>query len=640
VPADVETVWLQPEPPGGIRSQRVKLAVVAGLGLALVFVLGSVSLVRYWPKHDAGSGLASTTSEAATNGPFTKTLVLTRATNQWVGATNEVQTVGVWTDAAVGPGEAIQTLVKYPDRPLAEAQSSLFVQWQSGVASYSSSLSWFVGRNWSPGFGEDEAQAAANQLRENWCNKPLTLVAGEPLELFAVTNRSGSVMAGYLKYMRSVPKPPERSGALVVKPQAIVNVRRYSAVVSPSVFYSVKLPPGYALWATASQGQASTHYSQASKPDEYYTAWFRPHGIPGNYRDYPAQLEAQRKALEEQFQELLDRGRIPVVLGEPCQVFALTNKNGEVYRGFFELVAPTPDAAPTQVLSRHPGRTKPAFKPLPGKTVVLTRATNHWGGASKEVQDVGVWTDANVGPGEALLALQRHPDGSLTEAFTQLFVEWESGVVNYSTSLSWFVGGNWSPGFGEDAAQAATSQLRKNWSDKPLTLAVAEPLELFAITNHAGGVMAGYLKYMRSVPEPPERSGRTVVKPQAIVHVRRCEAFLPSITYAVELPSGYALWATASQGKVSTSITQPSRPGDYRSTWFRPPWHPGNYRDLPARMEAQHKILEEQFQELQDRGPIPVVLGEPCQVFAVTNKNGEVYRGSFELVGPAVPATR
>ena len=46
-PSNPETVWLQPEPPGGIRSRRVKMAVAAGLGLALVFVCGLALLVRY-----------------------------------------------------------------------------------------------------------------------------------------------------------------------------------------------------------------------------------------------------------------------------------------------------------------------------------------------------------------------------------------------------------------------------------------------------------------------------------------------------------------------------------------------------------------------------------------------------------------
>ena len=41
--------------------------------------------------------------------------------------------------------------------------------------------------------------------------------------------------------------------------------------------------------------------------------------------------------------------------------------------------------------------------------------------------------------------------------------------------------------------------------------------------------MAGYVKYMRSVPNRPNARGCPAVKPQAIVHVRRFPmgAFLP-----------------------------------------------------------------------------------------------------------------
>jgi serine/threonine protein kinase len=351
-PSDLETVWLQPAPPGGIRSRRVKMAVTAGLGLALVFVFGLALLIRYSGKHDAGSepsgkqGAGSEPDLAASIGPFTKTFVLTRATNQWVGDTRETQTVGVWTATTVDPGETLLSLVKRSDGSLAEAQSLLFIRWQPNGVTTSTSLSWFFGGVFSQGFGEDEAQAAASQLRENMSDRPLTLIAGEPLELFTVTNRSGGIMAGYVKYMRSVPKSPERSGRSVVKPQAIVHVRRYVSAL-PSISYSVTLPPGYALWATASLGQATTHFPQASKPGDYYTAWFRQTMAPSDYRDYPARMKAERTTLEEQFQALLDRGPIPVVLGEPCQVFALTNKNAEVYRGFFELVAPSSGGAMT-----------------------------------------------------------------------------------------------------------------------------------------------------------------------------------------------------------------------------------------------------------------------------------------------------
>ena len=211
-PSNPETVWLQPEPPGGIRSRRVKMAVAAGLGLALVFVCGLALLVRYSGKHDAPSGLNSAASGgpftndagsepsgkhdagsgpdlAAGIGPFTKTLSLTRATNQWVGTSRDLQSVDVWTDTTVDPGETLLALVKRPDGSLAEAQPCCLSNWQPNGVRTSASLSWFFGGIYSAGFGEGEAQAAVRQLRQGWSDKPLTLTAGEPLEVFAVTNR-------------------------------------------------------------------------------------------------------------------------------------------------------------------------------------------------------------------------------------------------------------------------------------------------------------------------------------------------------------------------------------------------------------------------------------------------------------------
>ncbi len=327
-PADSETVWLQPEPPAGVRSRRAKLAVGAGVGLALAFVCGLVWLLR-----------SSVKPGAASSGPFTKTVVLTRATNYWLGDSQEVQDVGVWTDTTVEPGEALLALVKHPDGSLEEARTLLFVRWQPDGVATSTALSWFFGSRDTPGFEETAAEGAATQLRENMSNKPLTLTAGEPLELFTLTNSSGGVMAGYLKYVRSPPKPAVRWGLMAAKPQAIVRIRRYTAFLQ-SVDYSATLPPGYSLRATASVGQASTHFKPGATNVECSSSWWRPYEARTDYRDEPARRETERKAFEQQLQELLDRGPIPVVLGQPCQVFAVTNKGGDVYRGYLELVAP------------------------------------------------------------------------------------------------------------------------------------------------------------------------------------------------------------------------------------------------------------------------------------------------------------
>jgi serine/threonine protein kinase len=301
----------------------------------------------------------TTQPDKITNTLAVKTVVLTRATNELIDASNEVRTVTVFSDSMVQPGESISALVKRGDGQIGNAHSMLFINWQPDGTRTSCSFSWFFGGVLGQGFGRVEAEAAVAQLREGLTDKPLALTSGKPLEVFSVTNKSGEIMAGYVEFQHTSPEPATGSGLSGNKPQAIVHLRRFTAFMpnSPSIDYSVKLPPGYALRATANMGRANT-FTPAG-PNQYHSSWMnislpsqpKPMNLQPGQRpqfqlpspprfDTPAQREAQRTALEAQFQELQDQGPIPVVLGEPKLLFSTTNGAGEVYQGFLELVGP------------------------------------------------------------------------------------------------------------------------------------------------------------------------------------------------------------------------------------------------------------------------------------------------------------
>ena len=290
------------------------------------------------------------------------------------------------------------------------------------------------------------------------------------------------------------------------------------------------------------------------------------------------------------------------------------------------------------------------------KTVVLTRATNQLIDVSNEVLTVTVFSDSMVQPGETISALVKRGDGQIGNAHSMLFINWQPDGTRTSCSFSWFFGGVLGQGFGRVEAEAAVAQLREGLTDKPLALTSGKPLEVFSVTNKSGEIMAGYVEFQHTSPEPATGSGLSGNKPQAIVHLRRFTAFMPnspSIDYSVKLPPGYALWATANRGLANTFT--PAGPNQYHSSWMnislparpkpmdlqlgeRPKFQlpPPPRFDTPAQREAQHAALETQFQELQDQGPIPVVLGEPKLLFSTTNGAGEVYQGFLELVGPPV----
>jgi hypothetical protein len=95
----------------------------------------------------------------------------------------------------------------------------------------------------------------------------------------------------------------------------------------------------------------------------------------------------------------------------------------------------------------------------------------------------------------------------------------------------------------------------------------------------------------------------------------------------------------------------PPGPDDYHASWSflpsgihrtdREEFKPGQpppvtqppHIDSPEERLAETRSLELQLDELQDQGPIPIVLGEPKLIFSVTNGSGDIWQGFLELVG-------
>ncbi len=292
---------------------------------------------------------------SVTNTVAAKTIVLTRATNQMVGTSEETRTVTVWTDSTIQPGEALSALVKGSDGEIRDTRTTLFTHWQPDSVRTSVALIWYLGGMLGQGFGNDEAEAASAQIRDSFCERPLTLMAGEPLMLFAVTNKSGGVMTGLIEFNRAVPSAEDiaQPGG---KPQAIVRVRHFVARF-PSIDYSADVPDGYALRATANRGIVNTH--TPAGPFQYHSSWMdasrpalpklepaKPGEPPPQPRAIPpklpttVELAAKDATLEVQLQTLQDQGPISVVLGEPKLLFSVTNRAGEPFQGFLELVGP------------------------------------------------------------------------------------------------------------------------------------------------------------------------------------------------------------------------------------------------------------------------------------------------------------
>ena len=143
-------------------------------------------------------------------------------------------------------------------------------------------------------FSPEDTEAAITQLRQNKITRPITLVPGQSVELFSVTNKVGGIVRGLLRFEHFVPGAPSGASAAGINIQATVQLD--SGNSEWLAFYIAAVPPGYRL--ELGEGDTSTSIS----------------GSAGNGQ--------------------------PVVYGQPRQVFSFTSKAGEVYRGLFELVGP------------------------------------------------------------------------------------------------------------------------------------------------------------------------------------------------------------------------------------------------------------------------------------------------------------
>ena len=257
-----------------------------------------------------------------------KTLILAGATNELIGGAKPFRIVRVHTDSTLFPGETLLAIMRLPDGGRGRGTTSFSIQRGLDHVQTSSYFSWSFPESFSP----EDYEAAAAQLRQSKTGRPIVVNPDEPwgtIALFSVTNLYGGVLSGYLQFNRSLPEDSAGSGGKVY---ATVRLRPYDSG-NLLIFYSADVPPGYFLEATANwpevkDGQASTTLGGPNT----VSSWMPPQTFDSE----------SHRAANTQFQQLAEKGALQVFLGEPRLVFSITNKTGEVFKGFFELVGPPP----------------------------------------------------------------------------------------------------------------------------------------------------------------------------------------------------------------------------------------------------------------------------------------------------------
>jgi len=272
-------------------------------------------------------------------------------------------------------------------------------------------------------------------------------------------------------------------------------------------------------------------------------------------------------------------------------------------------------AKPPAVVTSGTATNPPALLPTPvrdlsAKRITFKLITNLNG-------HVYLTSHTLLAPGESFQGWLILPDGSRERALSSESVFYssggESGICGWSWTLPF--------PFGSNRTDEVVTQLQGRWQDKLLACPPGQPVTMFTLTNETGVTISGEVLFNRTTVDPDQ---------PAVAEVKLRNQLTSLIFFNSKVPAGFSLHiriaGTELQSAHATLSRSSSRSGtDSHCAWH---WMDGDHRggfSLDAMKQAQAIFAA---------GPLLITNGQPRTVFSVTNANGKIYSGQFELRGP------
>jgi hypothetical protein len=239
--------------------------------------------------------------------------------------------VAVMSQSGIRPEESVVAGIRFPDGRFSPASSALFVLQRGKSRQSTLSFSW----HFPEAFGWDHQTAAWDWIRSNHLHRPLRLVAGQPFQMFSITNNSGGTLHGSIEYR--VVSDEELSSIQSNGPvRAMIRLKPRPAMPQwLTADFTVNVPAGYRVLGSCggsavNDGEANTHLYLGTSTLNPSCTWFvRGEFKPEHVRQGTEQLENLRSA-----------GPIEITVSQPARLFSITNAFGETFDGYLELVGP------------------------------------------------------------------------------------------------------------------------------------------------------------------------------------------------------------------------------------------------------------------------------------------------------------
>jgi len=261
---------------------------------------------------------------------------------------NQRDSIFLTTTSPLGPDEALVPILERPDGRREMGQFITHFARENNRTQERATAIWSWEKDGSyPG---EEAHRIETLLEENVVGRPLTLVAGQPLHLFSLTNRVGGVLRCHLDYQpdfaENAYRSTESDQAMVRVEQGIVSSGSSSTLI---LFLQPSIPPGHSLQPLADGtigtfGHSERTISLSSSRPSFTCNWRFPASFTSN-DVFSAQAQCEKLRQSPPF---------AVRSGGRQLLFAVTNQAGEIHRGYLELTKSKTAPTITTVMEAAP----------------------------------------------------------------------------------------------------------------------------------------------------------------------------------------------------------------------------------------------------------------------------------------------
>jgi len=257
------------------------------------------------------------------------------------------------------------------------------------------------------------------------------------------------------------------------------------------------------------------------------------------------------------------------------------------------------------------------------KSIVFLTVTNHSGA-------INLMSSTPHLPGEVIQPVIRFEDGSVEAgSFISFGMKRAGGPDADSIVLTWQP----FPALAPELELAAVAQIQERWASNNLVLTPGQATRVFTLTNAEGMKIYGEVNFKR-VTHREEGASLSFRKATGF------PGFVTAVFLSSTVPEGCKLvgrgqFPKGLTGEIHTNLSRTRHGPDGGITWFLRPVGK-SASDRTADPKEVSELTEEaarQMNQLMSRGPLEVRLGQSIQAFSVTNSAGEVFSGSFELVG-------